>query len=59
MIGKNNKSSLAYIAYVALSGYGPTSQFTLAEWLEARRLYRSDPKKYDKAVALQIKEDEG
>ena len=31
-------------AYIALSGYGPCSLFTLAEWLEARDLYRKNEK---------------
>ena len=27
---------------ITLSGYGPCSHYTLAEWLEARDLYRSN-----------------
>ena len=36
---------LKRIAYIALTGYGPCSDFTLAEWLEARDLYRSNQTK--------------
>lgn len=36
--------TLKEAAYISLSGYGPTSMFTLAEWLEARDLFRKNQK---------------
>ena len=30
--------------YISLKGYGPCSDFTLAEWLEARDLFRANQK---------------
>jgi hypothetical protein len=31
-------------AYITITGYGPCSQFTLAEWLHARDLFRKNQK---------------
>ena len=28
--------------YITLTGYGPCSQFTLAEWLHAREMFRNN-----------------
>jgi len=34
--------TLKEAAGIALTGYGPCSQHTLAEWLQARDMYRSN-----------------
>ena len=31
--------------YISLTGYGPCSQFTMAEWLQARELFRGNQEK--------------
>ena len=36
--------TLKEAAYISLTGYGPCSQFTLAEWLHARELHRKNEK---------------
>ena len=41
----SKKVDLKRAAYIALSGYGPCSMFTLKEWLEARDLFRANQDK--------------
>jgi len=38
--------------YISLRGYGPTSPFTLATWLEANELFRNNREKALKLVAV-------
>jgi hypothetical protein len=38
----SNKMTLREACYISLTGYGPCSQFTLKEWLEAREFFRAN-----------------
>ena len=40
-----NSQELKRIGYIYASGYGPNSDFTLAEWFEARELYHKHKEK--------------
>ena len=48
------KKTLREIAYIAVSGYGPTSQYTLAEWLEARDIFRANQAKALREVDFNV-----
>ena len=42
--------SLKDALYISTSGYGPCSTFTLAEWFEARDMFRNNQAKAFKSI---------